>query len=171
MQQVEKYLYDNITQHNFQLSYVIIVVITCYDITSHNMQLCQFYKRIFFYKREGAILKKIAIFIMGNAQHLLFFMQTLKINHLSIFKTYLREHVLIYFMQALKIDNSSISKAYIRETFFFFLKMRLCRTISSVKKLYVMLSLITSALGWKTIFRKQMLNKIFWDGSINVILR
>ena len=47
--------------------------------------------------------------------------------------------------------------------------MRLCRTISSVKKLYVMLSLITSALGWKTIFRKQMLNKIFWDGSINVI--
>ena len=32
-----------------------------------------------------------------------------------------------------------------------------------------MLSLITSALGWKTIFRKQMLNKIFWDGSINVI--
>ena len=33
-----------------------------------------------------------------------------------------------------------------------------------------MLNLITSALGWKTIFRKQMLNKIFWDGSINVIL-
>ena len=32
-----------------------------------------------------------------------------------------------------------------------------------------MLSLITSALGWKTIFRKQMFNKIFWDGSINVI--
>ena len=47
--------------------------------------------------------------------------------------------------------------------------MRLCRTISSVKKLYVMLNLITSALGWKTIFRKQMLNTIFWDGSINVI--
>ena len=47
--------------------------------------------------------------------------------------------------------------------------MRLCRTISSVKKLHVMLNLITSALGWKTIFRKQMFNKIFWDGSINVI--
>ena len=47
--------------------------------------------------------------------------------------------------------------------------MRLCRTISAVKKQYVMLSLITSAVGWKIIFRKQMLNKIFWDGSINVI--
>ena len=34
-----------------------------------------------------------------------------------------------------------------------------------------MLNLITSALGWKTIFRKQMFNKIFWDGSINVINR
>ena len=30
------------------------------------------------------------------------------------------------------------------------------------------LNLITSALGWKTIFRKQMFNNIFWVGSINV---